>query len=195
MVTEPDEIERVTDAIFPDGVMNPHLVGRPATEVAEAAGILMPKDMKMIAVLARGARWEKLLAREKMFPVIALFPCNGFQEAVEIAAANLAEDGTGHSVCIHSENQDHVEYAALNLPVSRFIVNQCAATAAGGSFQNGLAATNTLGCGSWGGNSISENLTYKHLINYSRVAWCLEDRPTPTDDQIWALNVEGRDGA
>jgi succinate-semialdehyde dehydrogenase len=104
---------------------------------------------------------------------------------VDIAAQNLETDGIGHSVCLHSNNREHIEYAGLNLNVSRLVVNQCCATSAGGSFLNGLAATNTLGCGSWGGNSLSENLTWKHLVNIVRIADCMPDNPVPSDEELW----------
>jgi succinate-semialdehyde dehydrogenase len=105
-----------------------------------------------------------------MCPVLSLYPYGAFEEAVAIAKANLEYEGKGHSVSLHSHDAAHIEYAGLALPVSRMLVNQTSSMGAGGSEYNGLAATNTLGCGSWGGNSISENLTYKHLINISRIA-------------------------
>src|SRR5690606_30320005 len=108
-----------------------------------------------------------------------------FEEGVEIARANLEEEGKGHSVSIHSNNKEHIEYAGRELSVSRFLINQTCATGAGGSFFNGLAPTNTLGCGSWGNNSISENLDYKHLINISRIAYFMEDNHVPTDEELW----------
>jgi len=88
-------------------------------------------------------------------------------------------------VVIHSQHNSHIEYAALQLPVSRFAVNQQGSSALGGAFTNGLNPTGTLGCGSWGNNSISENLWYHHLINVTRIAYTIADREIPTDDQIW----------
>ncbi|EQG76734.1 succinate-semialdehyde dehydrogenase domain protein [Clostridioides difficile DA00165] len=79
----------------------------------------------------------------------------------------------------------YIEYAGENIEVSRFVINQCCATSAGGSFFNGLAPTNTLGCGSWGNNSISENLDYKHLINISRIAYYMPENEVPTDEELW----------
>ena len=75
----------------------------------------------------------------------------------------------------------------MKTEVSRVVVNQICSTSGGGSYQNGLTPTNTLGCGSWGNNSISENLSYFHLINISRIADVLEDRAAPAEDKIWAL--------
>ncbi len=83
------------------------------------------------------------------------------------------------------KNKDNIEYAAVNVKVSRILINQICATMNGGSFNNGLAATTTLGCGSWGNNSISENLDYKHLINVSRIAYFDKEKKVPTDSEIW----------
>jgi succinate-semialdehyde dehydrogenase len=172
------------DALFTDEGMNRHLVGQSALAVAEAAGLAslgvnVLADAKVIAVFAAGPGAKDKLSGEKMCPVISLYPYDTFEEAVAIAKANLEYEGKGHSVSIHSKNKAHVEYAGLALPVSRVLVNQTSSTNAGGSEYNGLAGTNTLGCGSWGGNSISENLTYKHLINISRIAERLPESRFP----------------
>jgi succinate-semialdehyde dehydrogenase len=73
----------------------------------------------------------------------------------------------------------------LALPISRLVVNQASSLTAGGSLTNGFAPTTTLGCGSWGGNSASENLDYKHLMNVSRIGKVISDRKVPTDEEIW----------
>ncbi|MDR2163221.1 MAG: aldehyde dehydrogenase family protein [Clostridiales Family XIII bacterium] len=166
-------------AIFTEDGMNRHLVGQSVQAVARAAGLAdlgidVPADVRIIAVFADGPGVADSLSGEKMCPVLTLYPYGTFEEAVAIARANLEFEGKGHTVSIHSRNEAHIEYAGLNLPVSRVLVNQSSATSAGGSEYNGLAATNTLGCGSWGGNSISENLTYRHLLNISRIAYRLD---------------------
>jgi succinate-semialdehyde dehydrogenase len=74
----------------------------------------------------------------------------------------------------------------LELPISRLVVNQPSSLTAGGSLTNGFAPTTTLGCGSWGGNSISENLDYKHLMNVSRIGKVITGKKAPTDAEIWA---------
>lgn len=180
------ETSALRSAIFDaDGKPNRHLVGQSATEVLKTAGLVSAPEgsapIRAVAALADGPGDRDILSKEKMCPVLALYKWSAFEEAVDIAAQNLESDGKGHSVSIHSHAQAHIEYAALRLPVSRFIINQCAALSAGGSFHNGLTPTNTLGCGSWGGNSISENLTYRHLINISRIAEYMPARLAPDD--------------
>jgi len=124
-------------------------------------------------------------SKEKMCPCIAAYRYNTWEEAVAIANANLNVEGKGHSVCIHSYNDAHIDYAAETLPVSRFLINQICSTNNGGSFFNSLSATTTLGCGSWGNNSISENLSWRHLFNVSRVAKVRPGSTMPTDEEIW----------
>lgn len=187
VVTKPSEKEAMRSAIFADGEMSRHALGQSVQAIAKLAGLSVPEGTKVIIVEADGAGKEDLLAKEKMCPVLAAFKYKTFEEAVEIARINLENEGKGHSVSIHSNNKEHIEYAGRELSVSRFLINQVCALAAGGSYFNGLAPTNTLGCGSWGNNSISENLDYKHLINVSRIAYFMKDNSVPGDEELWSL--------
>jgi len=180
-----NEVSRIRNALFINGVMNKNLVGQSVLKVAEAAGLDIPKDTKAIAVKAEGIGQNDLLCKEKMCPVIAVFKYKTFTEAVEIANANLEYEGKGHSISLHSNNKENIEYAACNIPVSRVLVNQICSTMNGGSFYNGFTPTTTLGCGSWGNNSISENLDYKHIINITRIGYYKKDARVPTDEELW----------
>ena len=177
--------ERIRKALFEDGGPNKDVIGQSVQKIAQIAGISIPENIKILLVQADGIGQEDLLCREKMCPVLATFKYKDFKQAVKIAQANLDCEGKGHSVSIHSNNKDNIEYAANNIKVSRFLINQICATMNGGSFYNGLAATTTLGCGSWGNNSISENLDYKHLINISRIAYFIKDVKVPSDEELW----------
>ena len=183
-VVPDSERDRLRKAIFPEGHMSRDLVGKSAKAVAEAAGIKIPAGATILVVEAEDA--GDVLGWEKMFPVIASYRYDTWEEAVQIARANLKKIGIGHTIAVHSNNDKHIEYAGVHTEVSRIVVNQSCAATAGGSFQNGLSPTNTLGCGSWGNNSISENLTYYHLINISRIAYFMQDNKIPTDAEIWA---------
>lgn len=187
IVRKPEDKEAIRAAMFEDGAMSRHAVGQSVETIAKRAGLTVPEGAKVIIAEADGSGEKDILAKEKMCPVLAAFRYKTFEEGVEIARANLEEEGKGHSVSIHSGSRDRIEYAGKELCVSRFVVNQTCATSAGGSFFNGLAPTNTLGCGSWGNNSISENLDYKHLINISRIAYFMKDNPVPTDEGLWSL--------
>lgn len=176
--------DALREVCFPEGHMSRTLVGRTAPEVAKAAGIDVPEDTLALIVPADGI--DDILGMEKMFPVLSAYPYDTWEQAVDMARNNLAKIGKGHSIVVHSNNDKNIEYAGTHTEVCRIVVNQVCSSTAGGSFQNGLNPTNTLGCGSWGNNSISENLTYYHLINISRIAYWLKDRKIPTDDEVWA---------
>lgn len=180
-----DEVDAIRDAVFPGGAMNKKLVGHTAKEVAEAAGVEIG-DAKMIIVKAGGVGEDDLLSKEKMCPLLSAYEYDTWEEAVDIAYANLNVEGKGHSVSIQSNNKEHIKYAGETLPVSRVLINQSCATQNGGAFTNSLQPTTTLGCGSWGNNSISENLSYYHLFNVTRVAFEKEGWYQPSDEEIWA---------
>lgn len=185
IVKNATEKEKLRNALFSDEMMNRNAVGQNALKIAELADIQVPAGTKVIIAEADGCGSADSLAKEKMCPVIAAYRYDTLQSAVEIAKENLECEGKGHSVSIHSDNKNHIEYIASHLCASRFLVNQVCASSAGGSFQNGLAPTNTLGCGSWGNNSLSENLDYKHLMNVSRIAYFMEENPVPDDGELW----------
>jgi succinate-semialdehyde dehydrogenase len=179
-------IQRFREVVFPDGRLNKDVVGRSARDIGAMAGVDVPASARIILLPAKGAGTEDVLAKEKLCPVVAILPYKTFQEGVAKAKANLVLEGAGHSAAVHSNNEANIRAAGLELPVSRLLVNQACSFTAGGSLTNGLAPTTTLGCGSWGGNSISENLDYKHLMNVSRIGKVITDKKVPTDAEIWA---------
>ena len=183
---DPVLVQKLRDAVFPDGRMNEDAVGRSCKEVGALAGIEISASVRIILLPARGAGTEDVLAKEKLCPVVAILPCKTFQESVAKAKANLVLEGAGHSAALHSNDEAHIRYAGVELPVSRLVVNQACSFSAGGSLTNGFTPTTTLGCGSWGGNSISENLDYKHLMNVSRIGKVIANKKVPTDAEIWA---------
>ncbi len=181
------ELDKFRRAIFTeDGIMNKEVVGQSVQTVCTLAGVAVPEATRVLLLKARGPGSADLLCKEKMCPVLTILPYTSFEDAVEIAHTNLLLDGIGHTVAIHSNNREHIEYAGTVLPISRLTVNQVSSTSTGGSFKNGFAPTTTLGCGSWGNNSISENLTYTHLLNIARIGLFNEDAPVPKDEEIWS---------
>ena len=185
VVRDPEELEKVRGALFEDGKPNRHSVGQSCGKVAELAGIQIPEGTRAIVAVAEGTGLTDLLGGEKMAPVISAYPYSNLDDGIRIAAENLEKDGKGHSVSFHSDSEEHIAKVGESLCVSRFVINQCSANSAGGSYFNGLNPTNTLGCGSWGHNSISENLNYHHLMNVSRIARFMPDNHVPTDEELW----------
>ena len=179
-------IQKFRDLVFPGGHLNKNVVGRSCREIGAMIGVDVPASARIILLPAHGAGTEDVLAKEKLCPVVAILPYQDFQEAVAKAKANLLVEGAGHSAAVHSNDEGHIRSAGLELPISRLVVNQVSSLTAGGSLSNGFAPTTTLGCGSWGGNSISENLDYKHLMNVSRIGKVITNKKVPTDAEIWA---------
>jgi len=180
------KIQKLRDVVFQEGHLNKDVVGKSASEVGKLAGIEIPDSSRLILLPADGSGTEDILAKEKLCPVIAIVSYSTFEEAIKMAKSNLLVEGAGHSAALHSDNDQNIQMAGLELPISRLVVNQPSSTTAGGSLTNGFAPTTTLGCGSWGGNSISENLDYKHLMNVSRIGKIIPDKKVPTDEEIWS---------
>ena len=185
LITDAAQKAALREALFPGGVMNKDLVGQSVQKIAAAAGLNVPEGTPVILVEADGFGKDDLFSKEKMCPVISTYKYNTFEEAVAIARANLDVEGKGHSVSIHSNNREHLEYAGETIEVARVLVNQICSTMNGGAFTNSLTPTTTLGCCSWGNNSISENFGFKHLINYIRIAENLPNKAVPTDEEVW----------
>jgi len=121
---------------------------------------------------------------EKLSPVLTLFKYKGFDRAMEILTRLTDNCGTGHSCGIHTKTQSYVDRMSVEMRTSRIVVNQPQAPANGGNFFNGMASTVTLGCGTWGGNITTENITYKHFLNVTYVSeWFAPVKPD--DDEIW----------
>lgn len=182
---EGDDVTLLKSSLFPNGITAKEMVGQDASAIASKIGINVPDGTLLLAVDADNEPLDSVLRKEKMFPVIAYFSYEKFEDALKIAEHNLSIEGKGHSVSIHSTNKKHIEELGQVVKVSRVLVNQPCATTSGGSFTNGLAPTSTLGCGSWGNNSISENFTYKHLMNITRIAYELTDATIPSDEELW----------
>lgn len=182
---DPDKLEIFRNNLFPGGSINKDCVGRTAHEIGKICGVEVPEDAKMILVKVEKYGKEELLAKEKLCVVQCAYKYDEWSEAVEIAYQNIMLEGTGHSMVIHSNNKEHVEECALKIPVSRFVVNQVGSSGIGGAMNNGLLPTATLGTGSWGGNSLSGNLWWDHLVNITRLAYVI-DKPVPTDEEVWA---------
>jgi succinate-semialdehyde dehydrogenase len=172
--------------VFPGGSLNKNVVGRSCREIGAMVGVDVPETARIILLPAKGAGTDDILAKEKLCPVVAILPYDQFNEAVAKAKANLIVEGPATPPrCTRTTRRTSAKPAS-DCPISRLVVNQPSSLTAGGSLSNGFAPTTTLGCGSWGGNSISENLDYKHLMNVSRIGKVITNKKVPTDAEIWA---------
>jgi sulfoacetaldehyde dehydrogenase len=155
-----------------------------ATELAKAAGFEIPEDRKFIMVMGDGIGEEHLFSHEKLTTLLALYKYEDFKKAMEMVRAVFEVGGKGHSCGIYSFNDEHIHLHAMNAPVSRIMVRQPNSKANAGSFTNGMPMTSSLGCGTWGGNIISENVSLKHYMNFTWVSKPIpEDRPS--DEELF----------
>ena len=154
-------------------------VARAAAVIATKAGIDLPAGKSFIIVtedrIGKGHRFSG----EKLAPVLAIFKYRGFDNVLKMVTDILDVGGKGHSVGIASFDDEHIHRLALMAPVSRIMVRQPNVSGNAGSFTNGMPMTASLGCGTWGGNIISENISIKHYMNTTWVSRTIpEDRPT-----------------
>lgn len=182
-----EEGEKVRAALFENGALAKDVVGQSVETIAKKAGINVPEKTRVIVMEAKAIGDADVACKEKMCPVLSLFSYDHLEEAIHIAKTNLEFEGNGHTAAVHSANQANIIKIGTELSVSRLVVNAPSATTAGGHIQNGLNVTNTLGCGTWGNNSISENLTYFHLMNVTRIAPLCASIQIPSDEEMWQL--------
>jgi len=184
-IEDDKQIGMIKDVLFDEkGVLSRDCIGVSACQVAKYAGIEVARDTAILLLKGDVEAQDPLLRKERLSPVSMLYKYQDFSQAVGLAAANLDIEGTGHSVAIHSNNDEHIMELAEAVYVSRVIVNQPSNFTAGGGFSIGFAPTTTLGCGTWENNILSENLTYKHLMNITRIGYPIEDK-VPAAEEIW----------
>jgi sulfoacetaldehyde dehydrogenase len=154
-------------------------VARSASKIAERAGFSIPAEKKFIIVKEDKIGRDHAFSGEKLAPVLAIFKYNGFENALKMVEKIFEVGGKGHSCGIYSFNDDHISQLALMAPVSRIMVRQPQVRGNAGSFTNGMPMTASLGCGTWGGNIVSENIGVKHFMNTTWVSRPIpEDKPT-----------------
>lgn len=183
-VANADEKARLQAVIWEGGHISRKVVARPVAEIAALAGIDVPADCKFIVVEEVGTGPQYPFSGEKLSLVLTAYKYATFDDAIALVNAITAHSGSGHSCGIHSQDDDRILKLALQTKTSRVIVRQPHGVANSGSWSNGLAKTFSLGCGSWGGNSVSENVTQKHYYNTTRIAAPL-DRDAPDDASIY----------
>ena len=164
--------------------INPKIIAQSAQSIAQGAMLTVNDSVKVLLVEGREDIESDFFSQEKLSPVLTIFKYATFEEGYRILERLTDNYGTGHSCGIHTFNDDYVKYIGSKIRSSRVLVNQAQAAGNGGAFFNGMPSTVSLGCGSWGGNITSENITYKHFIN---TTWVSEFFPPvrPSDDEIF----------
>ncbi|CCN47959.1 Aldehyde-alcohol dehydrogenase (Includes: Alcohol dehydrogenase; Acetaldehyde dehydrogenase (acetylating); Pyruvate-formate-lyase deactivase) [Vibrio nigripulchritudo MADA3029] len=174
-VLSKDEAAKVRKVLLIDGNLNAKIVGQPAPAIAEMAGVAVPADTKVLVGEGLGkVSYDDEFAHEKLSPTLGLFRADDFEDAVAQAVTMVEIGGIGHTSGLYTDqdkNADRVRYFGDKLKTARILINIPTTHGGIGDLYNfNVAPSLTLGCGSWGGNSISENVGPKHLINKKTVA-------------------------
>ncbi|WP_099350443.1 bifunctional acetaldehyde-CoA/alcohol dehydrogenase [Erwinia amylovora] len=168
------ELQAVQEIILKNGALNAAIVGQPATKIADMAGIRVPDNTKILIGEVRRVDEAEPFAHEKLSPTLAMYRAKDFNQALTLAEKLVAMGGIGHTSCLYTDQDNQhqrVQTFGIRMKTARILINTPASQGGIGDLYNfKLAPSLTLGCGSWGGNSISENVGPAHLINRKIVA-------------------------
>ena len=177
-----DDEAGVVAKLWPDGHLNRSVVAQDADKMIAALGLVVPEGTEYIAVPTEGIGPEHPLSGEKLSRVLALFRAKDFEDAVRIAREIQLHQGAGHSVGLHSTDDGRAMTLATAIPTCRVIVNQAHCFATGGAFSNGMPFSLSMGCGSWGGNAIDDNLHWRHFLQSTKIVREIPSREPSLDD-------------
>ena len=176
-LVDDDEKRRLQSAYWDaEGRRTADTIARPASAIAEKAGLTIPADRTFFIVPERLIGRAHPFSTEKLGVVLSIFKYHGFDQALDMVRQIFDTGGKGHSCGIYSFDDDHIHRLALVAPVSRIMVRQVQSSSNAGTFTNGMPMTSSMGCGIWGGNITNENISLKHYMN---VTWV--SRPIPED--------------
>ena len=186
VILDVEQKARLQALMWPDGKLSSAATGQSATVVAQRAGLreVAALQPSMLLVGESGFGPEHPFSGEKLAPVLTLYRARDFEHAMAIVEQVYAWQGAGHSVGLHSMREDRALQLGLRLPVSRVIVNQAHCIATGGSFDNGLPFSLSMGCGTWGRNNFSDNMNYRHYLNITRISRPIAER-VPNEEEIF----------
>jgi sulfoacetaldehyde dehydrogenase len=179
--------QRIIDKLWPGGHLNREVIAQDADKMLAALGMQndVPSDTEFLLVETTGIGPEHPLSGEKLSRVAALYRARDFDHAICLTQQILANQGAGHSVGLHSTDHDRALTLGQAVPTCRVIVNQAHCFATGGAFNNGMPFSLSMGCGSWGGNSIDDNVHWKHFMQTTKIVREIPARE-PTVEDIFA---------
>ena len=172
--------------MWPDGKLSGAVTGQSARVIAERAGLadIAARQPRILLVEEDGVGSEHPYSGEKLSPVLTLYAARDFDAALGVVERIYAYQGAGHSVGLHSAWPERALQLGLRLPVARVIVDQAHCIATGGSFDNGLPFSLSMGCGTWGKNNFSDNLNWRHYINITRISRPIAER-VPSERELF----------
>lgn len=168
-----DEAEKLKKIILTEKGVNAEIVGQTAVKIATLAGLKVPENTKILLVEQTDYTKNNPYAYEKLSPILTMYQADNFEKATDIALALVHLGGLGHTSVLYTDDRksDRIDFYALKMPTGRILINTPSSQGGIGDLYNfRLEPSLTLGCGSWGGNSVSENVGVKHLLNYKTVA-------------------------
>jgi sulfoacetaldehyde dehydrogenase len=178
------EKDTLQKAMFPGGKLSAAITAQSVKKICAVAGLTRPElvNAKCLMVEETGAGRAHPFSGEKLSPVLAVYRARDFDHAFDNVRAIYDFQGAGHSLGVYTENESHIRRLAHEMIVSRVIVKQAHTFATGGSFDNGMPFSLSMGCGTWGGNSFSDNLNYKHFMNITRIVRTIpENKPSEAE--------------
>ncbi|PLW84195.1 aldehyde dehydrogenase [Kineobactrum sediminis] len=185
-VIEGDDKQKLQDVLWQDGHLNASVVAQHAVNITGRAGIDLPEGKQFLIVPEVGAGPEYPFSGEKLTVTMALYKVKDIDDAIDLTNRIQAYQGQGHSCGIYSYSDDNIMRLAMATRTSRVMVNQPQAASNSGNLWNGMRQTFSLGCGSWGGNSINHNITWRDLINETWVSKPLvETKVIPSDEELF----------
>lgn len=169
-----EEVDKVRKIILKDGALNADIVGQTAYKIAQLAGVEVPENAKVLIGEVDSVEPEEAFSHEKLSPILAAYKAENFEAALNKAAKLVEYGGFGHTSVLYTDqikSRDRIDKFGAAMKTARTIINMPSSQGAIGDLYNfKLAPSLTLGCGSWGGNSVSENVGVKHLLNVKSVA-------------------------
>lgn len=186
VLLDASEKQTLQQFMWPKGALNADATAQSASHIAELAGLnrTSVRQARVLMVEETGAGPDFPFSSEKLSPVLAVYRARDFDHACKIVSVVYGFQGAGHSVSVHTMDDAHILKLGLDLPVCRVIVNQGHCFATGGSFDNGLPFSLSMGCGTWGGNNFSDNMNYKNFLNITRLVRKIPER-MPSEEEIF----------
>ena len=180
------EYQMLAETLWSDGHLNPDIIAQSAQKIGELAGIEIPQDKSFIMVPESGYGPDHPFSGEKLSVVMALYKVENLKAAIELTNRIQEYSGYGHSCGLFTNSDENALELALGTKTSRVMVNQPQASSNSGALWNGMRQTFSLGCGSWGGNVTTENITWRHLVNITWVSKPLATPKTlPSDEELF----------
>lgn len=188
--TSAEEGQRIVGKLWVDGKLNRNLIARDASVLVQAFELpAEAQNAKFFMIEETGIGADYPLSSEKLSLVLTVYRARDFAHAKEIGRAILAHQGKGHSIGLHTKDISHARELAEEIDVVRVLVNQAHTFGNGGGFDNGLAFTLSMGCGTWQGNSLDDNLNYRCFLNITHLVTTIpEDKPAEEElfGSYWA---------